>query len=180
MSLFSMLWSFTKIGLLSFGGGSAIAPLVFKEFVERKKVISEEEFVEYLVISNTLPGPIMVKMATAIGYKEKGVLGAFLSSIAITLPMMLIFTILITTLFTNFDQDVLLKIVTPVLVCIAAVMLSLSKRFFDESKKDIKFTLTIILLGISFSLIYFLNVHPASIVFVMAVLVFIKVVGVKK
>lgn len=75
-----------KIGTIGYGGGAATMPLMKKEFVEKHKIITEEEFIEILAICNVLPGPLITKYCAVLGYRAKGVIGAILCVISIILP----------------------------------------------------------------------------------------------
>lgn len=172
--LLNLLLSFTKVGCFTFGGGSASAPLIHKEAVEKHKWIDESEFLEIVMIANTLPGPSMVEMATAIGYKTKGYLGAVIASIAITLHMMLAFTVFIVFLNRFISSEFLTSVTLPILATIAALMLSLSKRFLKESIKEIKLIYIGLIIAFTFALIYFFNIHPSLIIILMVIIVSFK------
>lgn len=75
-----------RTGILGYGGGPSVIPLIRYEAVTRYKWVSDEEFGEILAIANALPGPIATKMAAYLGYKTKGVLGAIVSVLAHILP----------------------------------------------------------------------------------------------
>ena len=92
--LLQLFLSFFKIGAFTFGGGYAMIALLESEFVSRKKWLMQEEFLDMLAIGESTPGPIAVNMATFIGYKVAGVLGALLATLAVCLPAFaIIFTI---------------------------------------------------------------------------------------
>ena len=92
--LLSLFLSFLKIGAFTFGGGYAMIALLESEFVSRKKWLGQEEFLDMLAVGESTPGPIAVNMATFIGYKVAGVLGALLATLAVCLPaFIIIFTI---------------------------------------------------------------------------------------
>ena len=71
--LWRILFSFLKVGLFGYGGGPSMIPLLQEEVVEMNGWLSAEEFVDALAMGNSLPGPIIVKMATFVGYKMAGV-----------------------------------------------------------------------------------------------------------
>ena len=50
--------AFFRSGILSFGGGPSVIPLIQKEVVEKYKMMDDEEFANVVSIANTLPGPI--------------------------------------------------------------------------------------------------------------------------
>lgn len=91
LSLFSV---FFKIGLFTFGGGYAMIPLIQKAVVEDKKWITEEDMLDMVAISQSTPGVIAVNMATFVGYKTAGTLGAAVSTIAVALPSLFIITVI--------------------------------------------------------------------------------------
>ena len=67
--------TFFKIGAFTFGGGYAMVALLEHEFVEEKRWLTREEFLDMAVNS-----------ATYIGYKLAGVAGAAASTLAVCLP----------------------------------------------------------------------------------------------
>lgn len=85
-----LFFTFLKIGAFTFGGGYAMAALLEHEFVEKKKWIGKEEFVDMVAIAESTPGPVAINSATFIGYKTEGVMGALLSTIAVSIPSFVI------------------------------------------------------------------------------------------
>ena len=65
----SLFLAFFKIGAFTFGGGYAMIALLENEFVERKKWITKNEFLDMVAIAESTPGPVAVNSATYIGYK---------------------------------------------------------------------------------------------------------------
>ena len=88
-----------KIGLFTFGGGYAMIALLENEFVEKKKLLDHEEFLDMVAIAESTPGPIAINSATYIGYKTDKVIGSILSTIAVCLPSFII--IYLISLFFN-------------------------------------------------------------------------------
>ena len=82
--------TFFKIGLFTFGGGYAMLPLLQDEVVRRHHWASEEELLDYYAVGQSTPGIISVNVATFIGYKLYGMLGACLATLAIILPSFII------------------------------------------------------------------------------------------
>ena len=77
---------YLKIGLFTFGGGYAMIALIEREYVRKKKWITDEEFYEIIAISESTPGPIAINSATFIGYKLVGFWGAFVAVVAVCIP----------------------------------------------------------------------------------------------
>ena len=63
-----LFWTFFKIGAFTFGGGYAMVALLQNEFVEEKKWVTKEEFLDMVAIAESTPGPMAVNSATYIGY----------------------------------------------------------------------------------------------------------------
>lgn len=93
-NLLKMFITFFKIGAFTFGGGYAMIPLIEEEVVNKKKWVEKQEFMDMLVISQSLPGPLALNCSTFIGYKISGVIGAVMAILGITLPSFLIITLI--------------------------------------------------------------------------------------
>lgn len=74
-TLIDLFVAFFKVGLLSFGGGYTLIPLIQQQVVTVHNWATEEEFLMILGASQAIPGAISIKFATYIGYKEAGILG---------------------------------------------------------------------------------------------------------
>lgn len=75
-----------KIGLFTFGGGYAMINLLENEFVEKKKWLTGDEFMDLVTIAESTPGPIAINCATYIGYKTQKILGAIIATVAMCIP----------------------------------------------------------------------------------------------
>lgn len=89
-----MLWDlftvFFKLGALTWGGGYAMLPALEHECVTKRGWLDKELFDDYLVISQTTPGPIATSMALLTGRHLAGLQGAAISIFAISLPSILL------------------------------------------------------------------------------------------
>ena len=84
--ILSLFFTFFKTGLLTFGGGYAMIPILQREVSEKKKWIRESEIVDILAISESTPGPIAVNTATYVGYEVAGFWGSFFATLGLVLP----------------------------------------------------------------------------------------------
>ncbi|WBW98728.1 chromate transporter [Oceanirhabdus sp. W0125-5] len=155
--IFQMFFCFLKIGAFTFGGGYAMIPLIEKEFVDNKGWISKDDFVDIIVLSQSLPGALAVNSSLFVGYKIRGVIGALLALLGVVIPSFCII-IIISILFVKFRNNPIviqgfngIKAAVPMLVLFAII--SLGKSL----KKNIP-TLSIMVISI-FLLLYF-NLHP--------------------
>ena len=74
--------TFAKVGVMTFGGGYAMLPILQREVVEHKGWATEEELMDYFAIGQCTPGVIAVNTATFIGQKHRGWLGAVSSGVS--------------------------------------------------------------------------------------------------
>ena len=98
---------FLKIGLFTFGGGYAMIPLV-KETVLSYGWLTEEQFVNFLGVCESTPGPIAINMATYIGSVQGGILGSLVATIGVVLPSFIIILI-IAAILKNFTKNKYVK-----------------------------------------------------------------------
>ena len=95
----SLFLTFLKIGAVSFGGGYAMISLV-KEEVLSHAWLTESEFINFIAVAESTPGPIAINMATFIGSSQAGILGAFFATLGVILPSFIIILI-IASVFNN-------------------------------------------------------------------------------
>ncbi len=89
-ALGSLFFSFFKIGAFTWGGGYAMLPLIKREIVEKKKMLTEEEFIEGLSVAQSLPGVMAVNTACFVGRKVEGILGSIAAVLGAVLPSFLV------------------------------------------------------------------------------------------
>ncbi|MBV7483440.1 chromate transporter [Bordetella sp. BOR01] len=92
---------FSRIGLTSFGGG--LSGWLFREFVQDRHWMSEEEFLNGLSLSQALPGVNVKNMAIWIGYRLAGAPGAVAGFMGIIVPPA-IFIVMLAAVFAAFTQ----------------------------------------------------------------------------
>lgn len=92
--LIQLFLTFAKVGVMTFGGGYAMLPILQREVVENKGWATEEELMDYFAIGQCTPGIIAVNTATFIGHKHKGFWGALFATWGIVFPSLVIISIL--------------------------------------------------------------------------------------
>lgn len=97
--LLKLFLVFFKIGVFTVGGGYAMIPFVQKEAVEVHKWISPTFFSEIIALDTVTPGPLAVNLATFVGYKVNGVLGAVIATLGVVLPSLIIVTVIASLYF---------------------------------------------------------------------------------
>ena len=68
--VFVLFYAFAKVGILGFGGGHSIIPLIQVEVVNNYKWLNIGEFTDALAMANSLPGPITTKMSSVGGIQN--------------------------------------------------------------------------------------------------------------
>jgi chromate transporter len=86
VSMPEIFWYFLKLGWLAFGGPIGQIGLMHLEVVERRRWISEDEFVRALNFCHLLPGPEALQLAIYIGYKKAGYRAGILAGLLFILP----------------------------------------------------------------------------------------------
>ena len=89
-TMLSLFLIFLKIGAFTFGGGYAMIPVIKENIIEKKKWMDEDEMIDMVAIAESTPGPIAINIATYVGFKVGKFFGAILSTIAVSLPSLLI------------------------------------------------------------------------------------------
>ena len=92
--LLQMFLTFAKVGVMTFGGGYAMLPILQRELVENKGWTTDEELMDYFAIGQCTPGVIAVNTATFIGQKMKGIFGAIFATIGVVFPSLVIISLL--------------------------------------------------------------------------------------
>ncbi len=86
IKLYQIIGTFTQIGLASFGGPAASIALMQRAIVDRRKWVTQSEFLDFVAISHIIPGPIAVQLSLHLGYRRGGPLGALAAVVGFVVP----------------------------------------------------------------------------------------------
>ncbi|BCK03898.1 MULTISPECIES: chromate efflux transporter [Vibrio] len=86
--------TFFALGWVSFGGPAAHIGYFRHTFVEKLRWVSEQEYAQFVALSQFLPGPGSSQVGFAIGYHRGGLTGAWAAFLGFTLPSVLIMLLL--------------------------------------------------------------------------------------
>ena len=153
--LLDLFWTFAKMGAVTFGGGLAMMPIMQRELIEKKHWMTEDEMLDYFAIGQSTPGVIAVNVSTFIGYKEAGIIGGIVATLGIITPSVIVISLIAKFISTVDDFPLAKKALSGINVAVAALLTSVVYNF---SKKTVKKISGIVILALSFILIYFLNV----------------------
>jgi chromate transporter len=84
----SLSFIFLRIGAVTFGGGFVMIPEIENEVVNSHHWLTHQEFADATALGQITPGPVLI-MATFVGYRVAGTIGALLSTICVFLPSFL-------------------------------------------------------------------------------------------
>lgn len=161
--MLSLFLIFLKIGSFTFGGGYAMVPLIEEELVHKKKLLTSDEFLNYLSISQSFPGPLAVNLSLLLGYRFNKILGSLACVLGVILPSF--FSILILSYLYNMHKNT--KILKSFFEGISPVVVALLfYSFFNLSKNIPKNKLNIAFLLISFLLVSFFKINPLWIILI--------------
>lgn len=135
-SLETLFFTFFKIGLFTFGGGYAMIALLEEEFIQRRKWLDKDEFLDMAAIAESTPGPVAINSATYLGYKLAGVPGAATATVAVCLPSFLIIYA-ISLFFEQFTQlTVIANAFKGIQVCVIYLIFSAGVRMLKALDKS--------------------------------------------
>lgn len=96
-----------RAGVLVFGGGLVMVPLLEADVVQRYHWLSHQQFLDAVALGQMTPGPVLVTV-TLIGYKLSGLFGAVLASLCMFLPAFVL-TVFFSTRLKRLQGNLLVK-----------------------------------------------------------------------
>lgn len=136
-SLGTLFFTFFKIGLFTFGGGYAMIALLEEEFIQRRRWLDKDEFLDMTAIAESTPGPVAINSATYLGYKLAGVPGAATATVAVCLPSFLIIYA-ISLFFEQFTQlTVIANAFKGIQVCVIYLIFSAGVRMLQALDRSL-------------------------------------------
>lgn len=166
-SLETLFFTFFKIGLFTFGGGYAMIALLEEEFIQRRKWLDKDEFLDMTAIAESTPGPVAINSATYLGYKLAKVPGAATATVAVCLPSFLIIYA-ISLFFEQFTQlTVIANAFKGIQVCVIYLIFLAGVRMLkalERTPLNVGILLVVMACMIAFSL---LAVKFSSIAFIL-------------
>lgn len=135
-NLWVLFWTFAKMGVMTFGGGMAMLPILQREVVDAKGWATEEELTDYYAIGQCTPGIIAVNTATFIGQKYGGVPGGIVATLGVVFPSLVIISVL-AGLITNFSHLAWVKnAFAGIQVCVCVLILNAVMKLLKKAVVD--------------------------------------------
>lgn len=159
--LLKLYATFFRIGLVMFGGGYAMLPLLQAEIVQKHKWTTEEELLNYFAVGQCTPGIIAVNTATFVGYKQKKIGGAIMATLGMISPSIIIILLIATVLDRYADNVWVGHAFAGIRVAVCALVLSSIVKLW---KSGVKNKWGILLFLIAFVLVAFVDVSTVWLV----------------
>ncbi len=176
--LWNMFWTFARVGVMTFGGGYAMLPLLQREVVDNKGWATEEELMDYFAIGQCTPGVIAVNTATFIGQKLAGFWGSISATLGVVFPSLVIISALAGVIEAFSHLVWVQKAFGGVRVCVCVLILNAVTKLYKKAVVD-KATFAIFLAVMLGSTVT--DLSPVVFVLTAAVLgIVLKVMGGKK
>ncbi|WP_332461368.1 chromate transporter [Paenibacillus tianjinensis] len=153
-----------RTGILGYGGGPSVIPLIRHDAVSRYGWLTDDEFGETLAIANALPGPIATKMAAYLGYKLKGVRGAILSVLAHILPSCIAMIALLSAVNYLSGSKTVAGMIAAVSPVIAVMLGMMAYEFAQKAYKGLGKWIGSAFLVLALVLLEVLHLHPAIVI----------------
>ncbi|MDR6123143.1 chromate transporter [Bacillus sp. SLBN-46] len=164
---------FARTGVTGYGGGPSTIPLIEFEAVKKYKWMTEDEFVEILALSNTMPGPIATKMAAYIGYKVKGAFGAVVAILTHILPSIIAMIALLGVLYSYKESPIVSGMVQGVTPVIGFMLVEMAYRFFQNGRKGLGLQKMVTLSVVSLVFVQFLGLHPGILIAIFLIVAYL-------
>ena len=155
--LLQLFLAFAKVGVMTFGGGYAMLPILEREIVENKGWATREELMDYYAVGQCTPGVIAVNTATFVGYRTAGTLGGVIATLGVVFPSIVIIT-LIAGVLTNFAEIPAVKSAfAGIRVCVCVLIFNAVVKLWKGSAPD---KAALVLCLFVFVLSVFLDISP--------------------
>ena len=140
-----LFWAFAKVGVMTFGGGYAMLPILQREIVDNKSWSTEEELIDYFAIGQCTPGIIAVNTATFIGQKQAGVFGGIIATMGLVFPSLVIISLLAGVIEAFSHLVWVQKAFGGIRICVCILILNAVVNLYKKSVVD-RVTLIIFLI----------------------------------
>ena len=165
--LLSLFCSMLKIGCFAFGGGYAIIAFLENEFIVKRKWLDRGEFMDAVAIAESTPGPIAINVATYIGYKKKGGLGALVATVGMCSPSFVIM-FLVSLFYEKFMEITLVAAAFKgIQICVVYLIASAGVKMLMKIKKTALNIFSFSLAFVGMILCTLFDIHIPSVCFIL-------------
>ena len=134
--LWDLFLTFAKVGVMTFGGGYAMIPILEKELIDKKKWATGDELMDYYAVGQCTPGIIAVNTATFLGHKLRGVAGGIAATLGIVFPSLVIITVIAAVLSNFADIPAVKSAFAGIRVCVCVLIFNSVVKLWKGAVKD--------------------------------------------
>ncbi len=129
--------SFFKIGLLTFGGGLSMLPMLEREVVKNRQWATEDELLDMYAIGQCTPGIIAVNTATYVGCKQAGFIGGVAATLGEITPSIVIICLVASILKNFINLPQVQHALAGIRIAVCALMLNTVVRLVKRGVADV-------------------------------------------
>ena len=156
--LWTLFHVFLRIGAFTLGGGYVMVPLIQREIVERRRMVTPGKFLDIMAWAQCGPGGVAINASSIVGYTVAGVRGALVATVGAVLPSFAAILV-VAAAFLRYRSlpsvEAFLHGAKPAVVGLLVVAV------YTMGRQVFKDRWSIWLAGAGFALVALLGVHPA-------------------
>ena len=149
--------AFARVGVMTFGGGYAMIPILEREIVDKHGWATEEELMDYYAVGQCTPGVIAVNTATFIGYKLLGAPGGIVATLGVIFPSVVIITLIAGILTSFADVPAVKSAFAGIRVCVCVLIFNAVVKLWKKAVVD---KATLVMFLAVFLLSVFFKISP--------------------
>ena len=134
--LIDLFLTFARVGVMTFGGGYAMLPILQREIVEKKGWATEDQLADYYAVGQCTPGIIAVNTATFVGSSQAGVIGGIIATLGLVFPSVVIITAIAAFLSNFMNLEIIAHAFNGVRAGVTALILASVIKLFKGAVTD--------------------------------------------
>lgn len=136
-------------------------PQIQRELVDKRKWVEEADFINSILVTQSVPGPVVVNLSIYLGYNFSGLLGVAACLLGVILPSFIIILIIAMSLSHFIDHPLVIKAFMGIRPAVVGLIVYAAFKLARNFKWSVG---TAILLVLSFLVNVFLGVSPIIII----------------
>src|SRR4051812_17301730 len=159
-------WFWVKLGFINFGGPAGQIAIMHKELVEKKRWVSEKQYLRTLNFCMLLPGPEAQQVATYIGWRLHGRLGGIVAGSFFVIPSIFVLWLLSYLAVAHSDVPAITGLLYGIQPVVIAIVVEAVLRI---GKRTINHRVLVGFAVLAFVALYFFSVPFPLVVLIAAV-----------
>ncbi|MBQ9320972.1 MAG: chromate transporter [Eubacterium sp.] len=160
--LAELFLTFAKVGVMTFGGGYAMLPILQREIVENKGWATEDQLADYYAVGQCTPGVIAVNTATFVGQSQAGIIGGIVATLGVVFPSIVIILLIAAFLRNFMHLEAVGHAFNGVRAGVTALILTSVIKLFKGAVKD-RFTTVLYVIVLALAALGNFVIIPASV-----------------